>query len=972
MYCRDVSALMSSVKLGPVCESGAVLATFPIDSKVFNCREMRLCGKTATKVTTVAEQFDGTPVQIFEFADLPWGCDAKIEISTDSSFATIESILRTSVVPPTCQFCERTQTTTCATCSPLGENEQLVKGVVIPKTCSGGCKACNLDTGDTLPHGGSWNFYSRQAPVCGQPCSQISQLKVCNDGVWSGDTKFAFSQCSDIKDPSCTCTHPITKASILSNSPPFTLYKPISDCGKTCDDPTQSLSVICESGALVDTNLNPISSGQFSTFNSLTCSNSTCASASNLSSTNTAPVTAPETSFTSKVLSYISNMATITSGGASCNAGGTTVADGDFYTFYSSNSGSCTNKCSTKTLSRQCLNGAFAGDSSYSYSSCVDVPCGCYLPNNGQTYDSGPTVITIYKTASPSCGQSCTGGGQSLEILCQNGTWVDNTLTPVPQSAFSTYPAAQCTAPKCDCQRLGRLTIPDDGQFHDVYSANAPACPSKCSEKKGSVKCTGGVLTGDTSFAYDIGQCTDPVCACTVPLDGGSSASLGVGAQLAVYRYKENTTTNPALCEAADAKITLTCTTQKTLSPSYNNTVYKYDSCKVNDFSCKVGNFSITYGSSATFAKTNSPACGEVCETKKVFCTTTGTLVLDSDKTTPVDPATLAQSYPNINSCTPKDCSCNVNGYVIPYKGTKDFYSAWQGPSCDPTSCDGVKATLTCGDNKVVTGGDPATFQYTRCEAKSCTCALPSGGSILNGTGFKVYAVDHASCDNRTACEDNSFQLYCSSGAITPANYDPKYQYSSCTPALCSCNANGVQIDFGNDVYFYKTATPPAETSCGSVAAKFKCYPGGEVVGYQNENLNDYKEIACLSATDQGDLGGTGGGTGNDEGPGSAIRNRKGLGDGGGSSLPCIEGVTCTASENQYVVLPTHNRAACRLPWGMGEVEFFGSLVAFDRSCVASPGRCSDHRQIRTCNFLGWTGSPSFNVPSCQEKPSCP
>ena len=208
---------------------------------------------------------------------------------------------------------------------------------------------------------------------------------------------------------------------------------------------------------------------------------------------------------------------------------------------------------------------------------------------------------------------------------------------------------------------------------------------------------------------------------------------------------------------------------------------------------------------------------------------------------------------------------------------------------------------------------------------------------------------------------------------MTPTDYDPKYKYLSCAPAVCSCSVNGVEVDFGKDVYFYKTKTPAAGVSCGSIAGHFKCNTGGEVTGYSNEDISQYKEVSCQSQSDQGDLGGTGGGTGNDEGPGSAIKKRMGLGDGGGGSgLPCIEGVTCTAKEIESVQLLSHDRRACQLPWGIGEVEFFGSMMAFDRTCVVSPDLCSNHRQSRTCNFIGWTGSPMFQYPTCVEKPSCP
>ncbi|MBY0452983.1 MAG: hypothetical protein K2P92_08105, partial [Bdellovibrionaceae bacterium] len=427
--------------------------------QVFNCREMRLCGKAPTKVTTVAEQYDGTPVLQLEFGDLPWGCDAHVEFSSTESFEKVEGSIETSVVPPTCNYCERTQLTTCAACAPLTSNEQIIKGQVIPKTCSGGCKTCASDFGP-VAHGGFLNFYSRQSPVCGQPCSQISQVKVCNNGNWTGDAKFSFGQCNDIKDPACTCQHPITRAPVPSDSAPITLTKRVSDCGKTCADASQKLVVSCESGVFIDSNLNPLSSAQLATFNSLSCTNGAAvcaASASSLSSASSS--SAGNSGFIGKLVAMFKGEVSTASGPGSCMAGATDVSNGAYYTFYDTNSGSCSNKCSTHTLSRQCVNGAFAGNSAYSYTTCNDVPCGCFLPIDNKTYDSGSTVITIYKTSTPSCGQSCTGAGVSLAMRCNSGTWVDAaTSVAVPVSAFTTYSAASCSVPKCDCQRPGRLT----------------------------------------------------------------------------------------------------------------------------------------------------------------------------------------------------------------------------------------------------------------------------------------------------------------------------------------------------------------------------------------------------------------------------------------------------------------------------------------------------------------------------------
>ncbi len=979
VFCRDQSKLMSSIPLGKTCEGGVEVKEFAVDSQIVECQKLKVCGKSASSVDVKAEQFDGTPILQLSFTELPWGCDGLVEISNDSDFRSLADNIKFSVTAPVCRFCTRTQMVTCGECIPVQSDEQVVSGQVIPKTCIGGCKDCKIDASASKKHSETWLYYSRQLPQCGQPCSQISQVRVCNNGVWTGDEKFAFSQCKDISDSSCVCQNPADGSDVPGNSALKTFYKSNpSECETKCSDASQNVQIQCKSGVWVDSASNPYSDNILSQYRLTNCSdsNTSCpvptpqpeaAAVPNLKVTAAPTSTFSPTSFFEKLFSQKT--------GDSCTAGSTSVANGSSYLFYSNSSGSCSKKCSTITLLRTCKDGAFEGDPSFSYPTCKDVPCGCYLASDGKTYDSGDSV-DINKLERPSCGHTCADTDQTVKIKCSAGVWLDKDNKTVTEALFSQYPYTQtmCTNPVCDCQRLGRLTIPEDGKAHDVHSVNVPACPSTCSQKKGSVTCKSGVLTGDTGFPYDIGQCSDPICACTVPLDGGKSLVLAENGSARIYKVGSNTPAQPSACKQANISMLVTCNLSHVLVPSYDNTIFKYDECKESDYSCRVNGYGISYGTSMSFSKTNSPACGVACETIKVFCDN-GTLVKDSDHSKSVTLDEMAP-YANSDSCQPKDCDCRVNGYVLPYLGAgKDFYSIPKGQGCNPQSCSDSKVTLSCDKDQKVVGGDPTKFTYASCAPPTCDCPLPTGGSILDGKGQKLFAVDSATCSDRGACDkaENFQQLYCAGGQMTPASYDQtKFKFSSCQPALCTCSVNGVEVGFGNDVWFYKKETVAAPGSCGQNAAKFKCNSGGSVVAYTGENISEYPFIKCSSPTDQGDLGGTGGGTGNDEGPGSAIKKRAGVSDGGPGGKLCIDGVTCTAREDQFVSLQKMERQSCQLPWGTGEVEFYGSIIAFDTSCVVKPGRCFAHRSIRTCAFPNWTGDKKYKFGSCEEKISCP
>ena len=123
-YCRDLSKLMTAAHTGAVCDGGVSIAAFPVNSGVVNCQQITVCGKSASSSTIVAQRIDGTPVRQLTFTDLPWGCDMRVEASTDSSFpANQTQIAAAQILPPTCPYCLSTGKITCQTCAPVGSGD---------------------------------------------------------------------------------------------------------------------------------------------------------------------------------------------------------------------------------------------------------------------------------------------------------------------------------------------------------------------------------------------------------------------------------------------------------------------------------------------------------------------------------------------------------------------------------------------------------------------------------------------------------------------------------------------------------------------------------------------------------------------------------------------------------------------------------------------------------------------------------
>jgi hypothetical protein len=328
-------------------------------------------------------------------------------------------------------------------------------------------------------------------------------------------------------------------------------------------------------------------------------------------------------------------------------------------------------------------------------------------------------------------------------------------------------------------------------------------------------------------------------------------------------------------------------------------------------------------------------------------------------------------------SCTPASgCACTTpSGGSVPSGQSTTLYSNSAATCAAPTLCSatGNSVTVTCNNGQFSTF-DASTFKYQTCTTPVCSCTTPSGGSVPNGQTVTLYSVSTATCTSPNLCSasGSSVSVTCTAGQFS--SFDPTtYKYQSCANPVCTCSANGQLINIGSTVGFFKSATAPTGVTCSQIEGMFSCVAGTPPTLSGPGPLTQYPAIACTDYTDQGTLGGTGGGTGNSDGPGSALRKRLGLPDGAGGPGGCTDAVQCPSNTYFANAGPGYNNQPCLLPWGGGEIEMYGTIMAFNTQCVVSgTDKCSAHRQSRTCHYPVFTGSSAYQYPSCAEKASCP
>lgn len=413
-YCRDQSQLMSAVTAGQVCPGGVTINPLSVSSAVVNCSNLTICGVPPTSTTTLSQRVDGAPVQQLSFKNLPWGCEASLQYSTDPSFpAASTTTISLQVIPPTCPFCQSSNSSTCLSCAPLGANQKVVDGQVVATSCgsSGTCSPCSVQTLSgtvSVPHGQGYTFYSAPQNTCPGHCSGLSQVRVCNNGLFAGDPQYTFPQCTDAQ---CGCQLPGSGA-IFNSGKTYPLYTTSTpQCPAMCSG--FRLNASCLDGTWEDASGNPLTSAQLSQYGSISCQDPNC----------------------------------------SCSVGQLSIPFGTSnQPVFNVASVSCGDTCAAHQGAVTCtaqgqLTATDPSFLSYKFSQCTPPVCGCNLPWGG-TLANGSTT-PAYSLAAATCASpnACQAAANFVSITCTAGKL----------SAFdaTTYKYGSCKPAVCSCMANG-------------------------------------------------------------------------------------------------------------------------------------------------------------------------------------------------------------------------------------------------------------------------------------------------------------------------------------------------------------------------------------------------------------------------------------------------------------------------------------------------------------------------------------
>jgi hypothetical protein len=551
------------------------------------------------------------------------------------------------------------------------------------------CKVDFLAEPVTLKHGDYIKVFSKNIVECGV-CSDHEVQRQCVDGVLTGEATATHQSCTAKACQDC----PISATEVLKHGASKDFFKTTTglncDPAKKCESSNVKLSRTCTNGVLTGD----------SSFNKLTCANQLC----------------------------------------SCTLQNATYSSGSPVTYYKKSTVSCTDNfyCedASNKVTTSCQDGVIANLTSPAYSTCNQAPCRCtYKDANGveSIIDDGKS-LTVYTSPSVNCGVPC----DSIKgtVTCNKGVLTGNT----------NYPSKSCTPASCGC-KFGTQMI-DDGKTIDVYSNAQPACGSTCAAAKGTVTCTKGVLSGNTT--YTASSCKEQTCDCSYTNIDNQIVNIANGVSATVYSAKYASC--GLTCDAI--KSTVTC----------NNTVlsgqtsYKSSSCQPSSCYCTApwgGAYTAMDAPNhlnypTTFYKQNMSVCGQLkCNlipnnTVKYYCKKDGTSAIwvDANGAT-VDPK--LGEYKSSN-CFDPTCNCQAKvgtaTYSIMQSTTKYLYktsSVACGQICD--SGDNYIA-MKCNDDLSITVS-PSTANMSTFTGTNTTCAVaacPPGDptstpGVSGGTG---------------------------------------------------------------------------------------------------------------------------------------------------------------------------------------------------------------------------------------------
>jgi len=596
VFCREASRTDPDVTQGLTCEDGVeVKAPAGVPSGVKECgmgKTFSLCGVQASQSVVVGTRADGGTLEELTYTGLPWGCRIQLEASLDSTFTKggnpkLDLLVR----PPECPFCPTQNKKTCKSCPELVDT--IIKAGQVVKKCTGSaCKACPILNGTgTVPHGDGKVYYQKSIAPCGEKCSAKSLLRMCNDGLWEGDSSYAFPQCADT---ACGCRLP-NKPISYNHTTSISVFKTDRPaCGAACE----KMDLTCNDGKWENgagSSLKIISEPELSTYPALNCSKNFCACP---------------------------------------RPGKDTLAHLQVKKVYSKDEVSCTESCRQFEAALTCnecnLTSPTPGAQDF-FDTCRLQNCGCTFTDgmgNTLTIPNGSTRV-LSKEVLPACGQAC----ETLTIKCENtvmkkqqgSTWGD--LTP---GDISTYPTSQsCRRRSCDCSVQspdGQTFVIPFNQTREFYYPNERETncdPMACDKNKRKLTCS-PVGSTSSQIRTDRGEvggiwanrCEVVPCGCRVPWGG----TIEHGKKFRAFKAENATCAQKLLCD--DFK-EVTCS-NGTLS-NYDSLSYRFATCAPAICECRHPALSVDVGRTGKFFKTEKPILGETCEQfSKIFTCLTG------------------------------------------------------------------------------------------------------------------------------------------------------------------------------------------------------------------------------------------------------------------------------------------------------------------------------------------------------------
>lgn len=424
------------------------------------------------------------------------------------------------------------------------------------------CSSCQVGF-NLLRHGESNLFYSKNVADCNESCEAFKGVRICNNGVLSGDVRFNEPTC---QKRACHCNLPddTTQISLGGTVKLYNTNKP--GCGFKCSDGAFNKMRSC----VYNTSTNSFNLNGDPLFKFQKCSDPTgcqCILPGNLGNifdgelialTKTPQVNCGSTCaadadinlkcsngnlvniVTSQILLptdlfYVNKGKCSVKPCESCKVTNTiSVPHISSYNFYNTSSPTCGSSCNS--LSKKCDDGKFTPvNSSYQAATCTLRTCLCQLPDN--TSVTLNSSVNWYSKQQASCGESCPNlmKPDSCAETNSNGNYTYNF------NNHSGYPYISCAAATgCSC-KLPTGDVILDKVTVDLYKVSTVACGQTCSQQPSlKIKCDSGALrnsatdevvdTKASNFAYK-SLCIDPSCPqCNLdnygPIADGSSLTL--------------------------------------------------------------------------------------------------------------------------------------------------------------------------------------------------------------------------------------------------------------------------------------------------------------------------------------------------------------------------------------------------------------------------------------------------------------